>query len=91
MNKLTKSFLLLTFFAATQLNAQTYDSIAHHKVGWYDTDLRNMMQLRDGSILANVQLFEVDQQGNYIGDYGNRFLKISRHGAILMDSILWRL
>ena len=41
--------------------AQTYDSIAHHNAGWYQVDLRNMMQLRDGNILANIQLFEIDE------------------------------
>ncbi|MBQ0129688.1 MAG: T9SS type A sorting domain-containing protein [bacterium] len=76
---------LLLLYAGVK--AQTYDSIAHHPVGWYAAELRNMMQLRDGNILANVQLFNVDEQGHGIGDYGNRFLKISRHGAVIMDSI----
>ena len=67
---------LLLLCAGVQ--AQTYDSIAHHHVGHYDIDLRNMMQLRDGNILANIQLFEIDEHGNYLGDYGNRLLKIDR-------------
>ena len=66
---------------------QTYDSIAHHNAGWYDLDLRNMMQLRDGNILANIQLFEIDEQGQYLGDYGNRLLKIAPNGAVLLDSV----
>ena len=78
----------LFFLAISLATAQTYDSIAHHKTGWYDIDMRDdMIQLRDGSILAHVQLFEVDEQGQYVGDYGNRFYKISRHGAVIMDSV----
>lgn len=76
---------LLLLCAGVQ--AQTYDSIAHHHVGHYDIDLRNMMQLRDGNILANIQLFEIDEHGNYLGDYGNRLLKIDPNGAILLDSV----
>ena len=76
---------LLLLCAGVQ--AQTYDSIAHHHVGHFDIDLRNMMQLRDGNILANIQLFEIDEHGNYLGDYGNRLLKIDPNGAILLDSV----
>ena len=76
---------LLLLCAGVQ--AQTYDSIAHHHVGHYNIDLRNMMQLRDGNILANIQLFEIDEHGNYLGDYGNRLLKIDPNGAILLDSV----
>ena len=75
------------FLVGILCQAQTYDSIAHHKVGWFDCDMReDMMQLRDGSILVHVELFEVDEQGSYISDYGNRFYKISRNGAVIMDS-----
>ena len=86
MKKIT--ILLAILMATCWARAQTYDSIAHHKVGWYDIDMRDdMIQLRDGSILAHVQLFEVDEQGYYVGDYGNRFYKISRHGAVIVDSV----
>ena len=63
--KYLKIYTLLVFNALFSMfsYAQTYDSIAHHNAGWYDVDLRNMMQLRDGNILANIQLFEIDDQG----------------------------
>ena len=72
---------------ATMNYGQSYDSIAHHNAGWYDVDLRNMMQLRDGNILANIQLFEIDDQGQYLGDFGIRLLKIAPDGAVLLDSV----
>ena len=45
--------LLALLLMAAAVYGQTYDSIAHHSAGWYDIDLRNMMQLRDGNIVAN--------------------------------------
>ena len=85
MKKIALLFALLTI--AIVARTQAYDSIAHHNAGWYDLDLRNMMQLRDGNILANIQLFEIDEQGQYLGDYGNRLLKIAPDGAVLLDSV----
>ena len=84
-----KIYTLLVFNALSSMfsYAQTYDSIAHHNAGWYDLDLRNMMQMRDGNILANIQLFEIDEQGHSLGDYGNRLLKIAPSGAVLLDSV----
>lgn len=80
-------FLFAFVILPVMCNAQSYDSIAHHNVGHYDIDLRNMMQLHDGNILANIQLFEIDDQGHYIGDYGNMLLKIAPNGAVLLDSV----
>ena len=86
--KKTTLLIIGLLMAADVAKAQNYDSIAHHKAGWYDIDMRDdMIQLRDGSILAHVQLFEVNEQGQYFGDYGSRFYKISRHGALIMDSV----
>lgn len=86
--KKTTLLIIGLLMAAGVAKAQNYDSIAHHKAGWYDIDMRDdMIQLRDGSILAHVQLFEVNEQGQYLGDYGSRFYKISRHGALIMDSV----
>ena len=81
------TIIVALLFLCAGVQAQTYDSIAHHPVGWYNAELRNMMQLRDGNILANIQLFEIDEHGNYLGDYGNRLLKIDPNGAILHDSV----
>ena len=101
----TRLFTLLALLLmAAAVYGQTYDSIAHHNAGWYDIDLRNMMQLRDGNILANIQLFEmmqlrdgnilaniqlfeINENGAYLGDYGNRLLKIDPNGAVLIDSV----
>ena len=86
--KKTTLLIIGLLMAAGVAKAQNYDSIAHHKAGWYDIDMRDdILQLRDGSILAHIQLFEVDEQGYYVGDYGNRFYKISRNGAVIMDSV----
>ena len=79
--------LLALLLMAAAVYGQTYDSIAHHSAGWYDIDLRNMMQLRDGNIVANVQLFEINENGAYLGDYGNRLLKIDPNEAVLIDSV----
>ena len=85
---LKKTLLLLAVFLyAVFVHAQTYDSIIH-QAGRYDLDMReDMMQLRDGSILVHVEMFEVDEQGGYVGDYGNLFYKVSRNGATIMDSV----
>ncbi|MBR3491776.1 MAG: T9SS type A sorting domain-containing protein [Bacteroidales bacterium] len=86
--KTTKLYTLVALLLmAMMAYGQTYDSIAHHSAGWYDIDLRNMMQLRDGNILANIQLFEINENGAYLGDYGNRLLKIDPNGAVLIDSV----
>ena len=87
--KTTKKIMMLCclMVLATMNYGQSYDSIAHHNAGWYDVDLRNMMQLRDGNILANIQLFEIDDQGQYLGDFGIRLLKIAPDGAVLLDSV----
>ena len=82
----TRAILFLLLLSAGMAKAQTYDSIDNYNVGNYNIELRNMMQLRDGNILANCQLFLVDEQGEILGDYGNKLIKISKHCEI-MDQV----
>ena len=75
-------------FALSHVSAQSLDSIAQHYVGWYDVSMRNMLPLRDGTVLANCQLYELDSSQQFIvgDDYGNRFLKIDPDGPVVFDS-----
>ena len=82
------TILTALLFICVGVQAQIYDSLCHRNVGWYDIDLRNMIAMRDGSILANVQLHDVDEEGNYLADKGNRLLKIARdNGLSVVDSV----
>ena len=84
-----KKIVILFAFLASMVfaSAQTLDSIAHHDVGWYSMEMRNMMELHDGNILANCQLFWIDEDWNYLGDFGNRMLKLSPNGPEFLDSL----
>lgn len=79
---ITAIFFLIALGHAT---AQSLDSIAHHDVGNV-VEMRNMMELRDGNILANCQLFWIDEEWNS-GDLGNRMLKVSPDGPEFLDSL----
>ena len=79
--------LLLLLLTSQCFFAQTYDSLCHHSLGWYLPDLRNMMELRDGSLLGNCQLFNIDESGYYINDYGNRLLKVVTQQDHLMAAV----
>lgn len=83
-----KSFLLaFSLLATLALSAQSLDSIAQHYVGWYAIALKNMLPLRDGSVLANCQLYELTEDHlHVVGNYGNRFLKIDPDGPVVFDS-----
>ena len=82
-----KSFLLaFSLLATLALSAQSLDSLEHY-VGCYSLDLKNMIQLRDGSVLANCQLYSFDEENlAYVIDYGNRFLKINQGIPAVLDS-----
>ena len=74
------SALLLMTLITVNANAQIYDSICHHHVGLYeqdpgiyDLDMRNMMELRDGGIVANVQVFGIHDE---IMEHGNQLYKL---------------
>ncbi len=82
--------LLLAFvlLLAVTAQAQTYDSLSHPN-GRYQMDIRNMMELRDGGIVANVQLFNCTASGGYESDYGCRLYKAVRdeNGITVTDSL----
>ena len=83
-----KQYLLsiLLLFALAHVSAQSLDSLEHY-VGCYSLDLKNMIQLRDGSVLANCQLYSFDEENlAYVIDYGNRFLKINQGIPAVLDS-----
>ena len=88
MKKATLIFALLV--ATAWASAQTLDSIAHHVMGYYGpimtSQWENGVQLRDGSILFNHRVGVSDGSGDAI-DVGNVFYKISRHGAIILDTL----
>ena len=68
--------------------AQTLDSIAHHfPERLLGVDMRNMLALRDGTVVVNCQLFDSDEQFNYIGDYGNLLYKVDPIGPHIIDSV----
>ena len=88
-----KSFFLLLSFVvlwSCSLHAQTLDSIAHHYAGVdgeYDVDIRGFLALRDGTVVANGQLFFLDEEYHISGDYGLRLYKIDPNGPSVLDSL----
>ena len=89
MNKFT---LILVMLMMTGLvKAQTLDSIAHHQVGYYGPNgggqMESASQLEDGSVLF-VHKVGINFGGNTSADVvGNVLYKVSRHGAVLMDTL----
>lgn len=80
------AFISLTWFVS--LSAQTLDSISHHYVGWYGVAMENMIPLRNGTVLANCQLYTLDENHVHsVEDYGNRFLKIDPKSSAVCDSV----
>ena len=80
-------FVLITLGVVCQ--AQTYDSVVYQNGKWNNMDVRNMMELRDGGIVANVQLFNYTASGGYESDYGCRLYKAVRdeNGITVTDSL----
>lgn len=77
------TFLMVINFANAQ--SYTYDSIANLNFGWYLPNVKNLMELRDGNIVSNFSLTELDNQGQLLDDYGNLLVKLSPSG--IMDSV----
>ena len=77
------TFLMVINFANAQ--SYTYDSIANLNFGWYLINVKNLMELRDGNIVSNFSLTELDDQGQLLDDYGNLLVKLSPSG--IMDSV----
>ena len=87
MKKLTLIFSLL--MATAIANAQTLDSIAHHVLGYYGPNgggqMDNIAQLEDGSVLF---VYKVGINFGSTADVvGNVLYRVSRHGAVLMDTL----
>ncbi len=82
--------LLLAFvlLLAVTAQAQTYDSLVFN-AGTFQNDIRNMLVMRDGGILANMQLFEDDPVTHLGKDKGSLFIKSMRDstGMYFSDSL----
>ena len=89
MKKLTFIFAIL--MVTGLVKAQILDSIAHHQVGYYGPNgggqMESVSQLEDGSVLF-VHKVGINFGGNTSADVvGNVLYKVSRHGAVLMDTL----
>ncbi len=84
----TKKYLLVLILALVTLigRAQDYLVMPDHQMDSriVNMDMRNIMELRDGGIVANLQLFD-----NVQGDYGCMFYKIKYDSACvaITDSV----
>ena len=83
------SILLFFLFGVYIVHAQTVNTVCNGVENDYFPEMRSMMQLRDGGILACCQLFEMDENYAYVADYGNRFLKLTKqeNGWAVTDSV----
>ena len=81
---LTMAVALMVVFS----QAQTYDSLVFN-AGTFQNDIRNMLVMRDGGILANMQLFEDDPVTHLGKDKGSLFIKSMRDstGMYFSDSL----
>ena len=69
----------LLLLAVCRVSGQSYDSVCHHVMGErLDLDIRNFMELRDGGILANVQMFGYDRS-----EIGNMLFKMRYENGTL--------
>ena len=80
--------LVMLVVGMTLSYAQNQALIDFHPVGDYDLEVRNLMPMRDGSVLVNSQLFNktVDYTEMAATDVGNVFFKISTNAEI-MDTL----
>lgn len=85
-----KSLLLsICLVTAVWLQAQHCDSINDHKAGHYCLQTTDLIQLSDGNLLVkatqdSLTTHDINQQ---VIPYQTKYYKISRHGAIILDSI----
>lgn len=82
------TLLLLALAVDFGAKAQSCNALSHHYMGHYSISPRNVMELHDENIVTCVQMYLITNDWQYIGDYGYRFLKISREDATVMDSVM---
>ena len=67
----------------------TYDSIVNIDLGFYGFDVRNLLELRDGSIVSYSPFYVIDENGHYVEDFGDVLVKVSPNpNATFVDSTL---
>lgn len=86
MKRFILFFAVLMSTALAKAQNYTYDSIANLDFGWYFINVKNLMELRDGNIVSNFSLTELDDQGHVLDDYGELLVKLSPSSGI-MDSV----
>ena len=60
-------FLFALLMCAVLAKAQdyTYDSIVNIDLGFYGFDVRNLLELRDGSIVSYSPFYVIDENGHF--------------------------
>ena len=80
-----KSLLLIVaLIVANIISAQSQATLDHHCMGNYMVYLHDIMEMRNGSIVASTRLFSFD--GQEFNDYAYCFLNLSREDASVVDS-----
>ena len=80
-----KSLLLIVaLIVANIVSAQSQATLDHHCMGNYMVYLHDIMEMRNGSIVASTRLFSFD--GQEFNDYAYCFLNLSREDVSVVDS-----
>jgi len=84
---LTMAVLMMAIVSQAQDYIVTPERLMNPSI--FNMDMRNIMELRDGGILANVQLFDDEHGDDEDGDYGCVFYKIEYDSvsASITDSV----
>ena len=92
MKKLT--FILALLMATGLTEAQTIDSITYHYYGSYGPDgwgiMENIAQMSDGNVLFVNKVGINWSQTENPDIVGNVLYKVSRHGAVILDTLVVR-
>ena len=81
---LTLAVLMVTNLVIGQTD---YDVLPFFSAGDYYHRMENVIQMRDGSVLAGISLLDVEN-GVFQGVHGWCFLKVSRDGAQVLDTAM---
>ena len=87
MKKLTIILAILMATSLAKAQDYTYDSLVNLDFGWYGFDIRNFLELRDGSIVSHSPFYIIDDNGHYVSDLGDMLTKVSPN-ACFLDSTL---
>jgi len=68
--------------------AQSYDVLESFSAGNYFHVMRNVMQMHDQNILANIKLFTINNNGEIQDSYGWCLLKVSRDCSEVLDTVI---